>query len=204
MEDLYAVLGVQKNATQDELKSAYRKLAMKYHPDRNPGDKVAEEKFKKISAAYNILGDEQKRRQYDNFGTTDSYAGNSASGAEDPWTAFWRQAQQQAYQQEQYRREHQNDPDYEDPWGAWGSGQDDYQNRTYYTFTNPFGTKKDCLKYILKKIITILIALGLIESGLALYLVFPFGVIICTGVIIFSVFGVVRGIKAFFSLLGKK
>lgn len=204
MEDLYAVLGVPKTASADEIKSAYRKLAMKYHPDRNPGDKVAEEKFKKISAAYNILGDEEKRRQYDNFGTTDSSSYGGAGAGEDPWAAFWRQAQQQAYQQEQYRRQHQNDPDYEDPWAGWGSSQDDYQNRTYYTFKNPFATKKDCLLYVLKKIITIIIAAGLIESGIAIYILFPFGVIICTGVIIFSVFGVIRGLRAFFSLLGKR
>ena len=68
MEDLYKVLGVEKTATQDEIKSAYRKLAMKYHPDRNPGDKAAEEKFKSITAAYDVLGDETKRRQYDDYG----------------------------------------------------------------------------------------------------------------------------------------
>ena len=68
MTDYYADLGVSKNATADEIKKAYRKLAFKYHPDQNPGDKVAEEKFKKITAAYDVLGDEAKRRQYDNGG----------------------------------------------------------------------------------------------------------------------------------------
>lgn len=77
MEDLYNVLGVQKNATQDEIKSAYRKLAMKYHPDRNPGDKAAEEKFKNITAAYDVLGDETKRRQYDEFGAYGAYDSQS-------------------------------------------------------------------------------------------------------------------------------
>ena len=66
--DYYDVLGVNKNASPDELKSAYRKLAVKYHPDKNPGDKGAEEKFKEASEAYGILSDKSKKENYDNFG----------------------------------------------------------------------------------------------------------------------------------------
>ena len=66
--DYYDVLGVSKNASSDELKSAYRKLAVKYHPDKNPGDKVAEDKFKEASEAYGILSDKSKKENYDNFG----------------------------------------------------------------------------------------------------------------------------------------
>ena len=66
--DYYEVLGVAKTATADEIKSAYRKLAMKYHPDRNPGDKAAEEKFKEAAEAYDILHDPEKRQRYDQFG----------------------------------------------------------------------------------------------------------------------------------------
>lgn len=65
-KDLYQVLGVDKNATDEQIKSAYRKLAMKYHPDKNPGDKNAEEKFKEIAEAYSVLGDPDKRKEYDN------------------------------------------------------------------------------------------------------------------------------------------
>jgi len=73
MKDYYDILGVSKGATEEDLKKAYRKLAMKYHPDRNPGNKEAEEKFKEISEAYAILSDPQKRAQYDQFGTTEGF-----------------------------------------------------------------------------------------------------------------------------------
>ena len=66
--DYYEVLGVEKNAGADEIKKAYRKAAMKYHPDRNPGDKEAEEKFKEVGEAYEVLSDDQKRSRYDQFG----------------------------------------------------------------------------------------------------------------------------------------
>jgi molecular chaperone DnaJ len=66
--DFYDVLGVEKNASPEELKSAYRKLAVRYHPDKNPGDKKAEDKFKEASEAYGILSDQEKKQNYDNFG----------------------------------------------------------------------------------------------------------------------------------------
>ena len=66
--DYYEVLGVGKNATPDEIKKAYRKMAIKYHPDKNPGDKEAEEKFKEAAEAYDVLSDEKKRQRYDQFG----------------------------------------------------------------------------------------------------------------------------------------
>lgn len=66
--DYYEILGVQKNATEAELKKAYRQMALKYHPDKNPGDKAAEEKFKEAAEAYEVLSDGEKRKRYDQFG----------------------------------------------------------------------------------------------------------------------------------------
>ena len=69
-KDYYAVLGLEKTAGADQIKKAYRKLALKYHPDKNPGDKQAEERFKELTEAYAVLSDPEKKRQYDQFGDT--------------------------------------------------------------------------------------------------------------------------------------
>jgi curved DNA-binding protein len=68
-EDYYKTLGVEKSASEEDIKKAYRKLAMKFHPDRNPGNKQAEEKFKKLSEAYAVLSDQEKRKQYNSYGS---------------------------------------------------------------------------------------------------------------------------------------
>ncbi|MFN5589249.1 MAG: molecular chaperone DnaJ [Holosporales bacterium] len=78
--DFYKTLGVAKNATADDLKKAYRKLAMQYHPDKNPGDKAAEHKFKEISQAYDVLKDEQKRAAYDRYGHAAFTQGGAGQG----------------------------------------------------------------------------------------------------------------------------
>ncbi|MDO5695548.1 MAG: molecular chaperone DnaJ [Eubacteriales bacterium] len=79
-KDYYEVLGIQKNASNDDIKKAYRKLAKKYHPDANPGDAMAEAKFKEASEAYAILSDEQKRRNYDQFGHAAFEGGGPGGG----------------------------------------------------------------------------------------------------------------------------
>src|SRR3954465_12091485 len=90
MRDLYEVLGVEKNAGPADLKKAYRKLAQEFHPDKNPDDKVAEEKFKECANAYQILSDEDQRAAYDRYGF-DGLRGRGAGGpqnVEDIFSSF--------------------------------------------------------------------------------------------------------------------
>ena len=89
--DLYETLGVARDASSDELKKAYRKLAVKYHPDKNPGDAVAEAKFKEISSAYDNLKDPDKRAAYDRYGHAafqGGMGGGGGGGGHDPFDMF--------------------------------------------------------------------------------------------------------------------
>jgi molecular chaperone DnaJ len=91
--DYYEVLGVERSVEIEEIKKSYRKLALKYHPDKNPGDKTAEEKFKELGEAYEVLSDPQKRATYDRFGHAafdrrSASAGRSAGGFHDPADIF--------------------------------------------------------------------------------------------------------------------
>jgi molecular chaperone DnaJ len=87
-KDYYQVLGVPKGASQGEVKKAYRRLAQRHHPDANPGDKAAEERFKEVSSAYDVLGDEKKRAEYDRvremasagFGRFGGFGGSAPGG----------------------------------------------------------------------------------------------------------------------------
>ena len=80
-KDYYKILGIDKNADENTIKKAYRKLAKKYHPDMNPGDKEAEAKFKEATEAYGVLSDPDKRRQYDQFGHAAFENGGGGAGA---------------------------------------------------------------------------------------------------------------------------
>ena len=177
MTDFYEELGVSKDASADEIKKAYRKLAFKYHPDQNPGDKAAEEKFKRITAAYDVLGDEEKRRAYDN-------------GSSNPF--------ENGYNQEW------SNTTYENPFGpgsdfwSWfagtGAGQgsaetDEYeqneaqnQNRRYTKYTN-----RGYRSLLIRKTLQTLIGVGFLRFSYWI----PFGYFIC----LILIFGGIRGIR---------
>jgi curved DNA-binding protein len=87
-KDYYKILGVEKSSTKDEIKKAYRKLAMKYHPDRNPNDRAAEEKFKEITEANEVLSDPEKRKKYDTLGANWKQYQHTGGGFEDFYSQF--------------------------------------------------------------------------------------------------------------------
>lgn len=178
MENYYDVLGVQKNATADEIKKAYRSLAFKYHPDRNPGDAAAEEKFKKISAAYDVLGDETKRRNYDLGGYSENTYQQSQQTYQDFYNNF-------------YNRQRQNQ----------------YQNQYYYEYKNPYqeednspDTWKDYVGQLLAKSLQTFVGFTFFRFS---YFI-PFGFIICIGVISNGITGVVRALKGLMRTLKAK
>lgn len=170
MSDYYTILGVSRNASAEEIKKAYRNLAFKYHPDRNPDDKAAEEKFKQISEAYDVLGDERKRADYDRFGA----AASSYSNAD------------QSYQNSYYQKSYSNGNPFgtDDAFWQWFSNSDREKSwGPYYEYKEPerkpAGLKDLWVEFFLK--------VGQIFVGFFLFKIFwfliPFGPIICLGLI---------------------
>ena len=196
MEDLYEILGVTKNASQSEIKSAYRKLAVKYHPDKNPGDKVAEEKFKKITAAYDVLSDETKRRQYDSYG---SYAENDAYGAGQgtgTYGNYWGGGTWQNWNRRgQWHTNAETQDDFENAFNQWFNyGQREKQNSTYtfYTQKREPETKGESFVYLLQKLAILLIGLWSFRIS---WILLPFGPILSLAAVIHGFTGITRSIR---------
>lgn len=113
MENYYSILDVPTTANEDQIKQAYRALAMKYHPDKNPDNKIAEEKFKRISEAYSVLSDPQKRKEYDlsmsnpfsSSGRTYTYGQNTNPFGEDFFSYQWRQNRRDAQYENKREKE---------------------------------------------------------------------------------------------------
>lgn len=190
--DYYEILGVSKTATSDEIKKAYRTLAFKYHPDRNPDDKEAEEKFKKIAAAYEVLGDEQKRRHYDLTGQADNQ-------------------QQYTYNRSQNYGTYGSSPfTDEDTFWSWfnGSSQnnntENYNNnrrayKTDYEYRN--NSKGDYFSHLVVKAVQTFFGLFFFRFS---FLIIPFGPLICIGIISNGITGIVHSIKGLARLLKKE
>lgn len=189
MNDYYSVLGISKTATQEEIKKAYRNLAFKYHPDRNPGDKDAEEKFKKISEAYNVLGDEKKRADYDRFG--------SASSGYNAENSYYQNSYQNYYQQQSY-----SDPfGSEDSFWQWfnnSAGQNSQRNTNYYyEYRNPEKSysKKSLWTEFFLKVGQIIIGLFFFRFS---WIIIAFGPLLCLGLIVTGFSGALNALRMIF------
>jgi DnaJ-class molecular chaperone len=181
-EDLYETLGVSKTATADEIKKAYRNLAFKYHPDRNPGDKAAEEKFKSINAAYSVLGDETKRAQYDRYGTSDNIYNN--------------QNQQQQYS---YGNSNGNEDAFWQWFGGGTEGGDSQQRRYTYTWSSGGNseTREELRAQLYSKIAQTIFG-GAISIFLGPFL--PLVSFICFFVMINGIVGIVKSVVGLIKL----
>lgn len=167
MTDYYTILGLDRTASADEIKSKYRKLAMKYHPDRNPDNKAAEEKFKEITEAYEVLSDEKKRREYDTFGNTNStHYTNTQSNKQ--YSPFGEETSEN------------------DPFSQWANGRHFY----YYTTNRQTQSPQNQSNVISSVIVNVVTAI----LGFALL---PFPLIRFIGFLLFfkGVFGALRSLR---------
>ena len=195
MTDYYEVLGVPKTASADDIKKAYRKLAFKYHPDQNPGDKVAEEKFKQVTAAYDVLGDENKRRQYDN-------------GGFNPFEQAYG-AQTQGSYQSQWSNTYQNPFGEGQDFWSWftnaSAAQQKQEEQNPYEETGHRYTRRTYRHYYSKGGYFNMLILKLLQAVLGVmffkysWFIFPFGPIICLGIIIGGFTGVFRAVRGLLS-----
>lgn len=176
----YEILGVEKTATLDEIKKAYRTLAFKYHPDRNPGDKEAEEKFKQISAAYDVLSDETKRRNYDLGGYTDSSYSDSYNN----------------YEQRQYQYTYSNPFEGNEEFWKWANSSYTNNQRN----NRPTQNKKYYIRQAFGRGAQILC--GLFLLNISYYI--PFGGLIALWVLVTGVRGLTSSLRALKILSNQK
>lgn len=184
MEDYYAVLGVSKSASQDEIKKAFRNLVFKYHPDRNPGDKVAEEKFKKINEAYSVLSDSNKKAQYDAGGFNPFESASSQGQSWGNYNPFGQQGYSQGYSNESY-----------DPFREWAN----YANSKRYYYSNkreePNLSRGAAFSQLIWKVVQILIGLWSFSFS---FILFPIGPILSVAAVVNGFSGASAALRALF------
>ena len=194
--DLYHVLGVPRTASAEEIKKAYRKLALKYHPDQNPGNKVAEDKFKEINAAYSVLGDEQKRTQYDRYGSADAYANSSSRGTStgtgtytnDPfWDWFSQQTTASSGETHYTYRWSSSDNPFKQGDNSFRSDNSFFRRRETGSVT-----RREAFSMLVRNVITF--AAGVLLIG-PTFVFFPIGPVLSISAIISGVGGAIRSIR---------
>ena len=219
MSDYYKDLGVEKTATEDEIKKAYRSLAFKYHPDRNPGDKAAEEKFKAINAAYEVLSDSTKRRNYDLTGQAETYSQTGTNGSYGPfgYGSYGRGSYGNPFENEETFWEwftgQSSGGSYDTGNSSYGSSDNSEENgqqRRYYrywSFNNSADddteTKKDYISRFFIKLLQTIVGIVFFRYS---FFIIPFGFIICVAVIGNGIKGMItslNGIKRLIKI-GKK
>ncbi|WP_305118717.1 J domain-containing protein [Brucepastera parasyntrophica] len=168
MTDYYEILGVPRDASQEQIKKAYREQALKYHPDRNPGNPAAEDRFKLINDAYSVLSDTDKKQQYDMGGyQTDEDRRQRAAQENNTYGQYgWT---------------------FYGPFGASGSWNTEERKRTYTTYT-----KRQAFEMLLKNILLTLV--GLFSLRFAIWFI-PFGLIISIALISSGVTNIIRAIS---------
>lgn len=193
MDDYYATLGIQKNATEDEIKKAYRNLAFKYHPDRNPGDKSAEENFKKINEAYSVLSDSSKRAQYDsgmyNRNASSQSQGYGAYGGYNPFGGFggyYRGGSANGTNGESY-----------DPFSEWTNPkwQKSYSYSSKSEYDEPI-SRGQALGMIFGKAFVAILGFWSLRFS---WIIFPIGPILSIAAIANGFSGIGKGLRALFA-----
>ena len=179
MEDYYEILGVPKTATQDEIKKAYRNLVFKYHPDRNPNNPEAAKRMAQINSAYEVIGDEKKRAQFDAAGSnpfTSSYQSYANQGDGETYDPFeqWRKAAYQNYSRH-----------YENSYSTYSN------HRKEYRMSRP-----EAFVHVIKS--AVIGMLGLIAMPYSIF-IFPIGPIMSIAAIVKGATGVIYGISRLFS-----
>ena len=189
MNDYYSVLGISKNATQEEIKKAYRNLAFKYHPDRNPDNKEEEERFKKISEAYDVLGDEKKRAEYDRFGS----AGSSYNSE----NSYYQNNYQNYYQQQSYSNPFGSEDSFWQWFNSSASQNSGRNTNYYYEYKNPEQnySKKSLWTEFFMKVGQIIIGLFFFRFS---WIIIPFGPLLCLGLLATGFTGAIRALRLIF------
>jgi len=182
MKNLYEVLEVSKDASADEIKKAYRKLALKYHPDKNPGDKVAEDKFKEITAAYDVLGDEVKRSQYDQFGSTEDYAASNQGYNTQTQDPFWEwfSSQTNAYNNSQSNYTY-----------YYSNSDTSNSSQHYYTRKSKPTSRKAAFSNLIINGLSTILGVFVLQ---AIWWLLPIGPIIGISVIVKGITGVIKSL----------